>query len=110
VLTYLLGWSLVDDDGAPVPFSPMLPEAERLDAPFAASIRIGFDEIHAAIGSTKRRTPKKKSPVDRERIARDLAIARRCGWTYDYVRELDPDVYDVLVEQLNQEAADADQS
>jgi hypothetical protein len=30
--------------------------------------------------------------------------------SYDDVRELDPDVYDVLVEQLNQEANDAEQS
>jgi hypothetical protein len=47
VLTYLLGWSLTDD-GMPVPFSPAVPEADRI-----ATIRSldpdRFDEIHAAI-------------------------------------------------------------
>jgi hypothetical protein len=78
---------------------------------FAASILIGSTEIHDAIEKHEEAyaaSKKKEEPGYRERIARDLSIARRCHWPYHYVRELDPDVYDVLVEQLNQEAAAGD--
>ena len=35
-----------------------------------------------------------------------LAIARRCGWRYDWVDELPVDVYRVLIDQLLKEQAD----
>jgi hypothetical protein len=48
VLTYLIGWTLKDDGGVPVPMSPQLDEQERL-----ATIRSldpdRFLEIHTAI-------------------------------------------------------------
>lgn len=31
ILAYLIGWSLTDDDGTPVPMTPTLPEHERID-------------------------------------------------------------------------------
>jgi len=31
---------------------------------------------------------------------KDLRIARRCGWRYDWVTALDPDVYAVLLAEL----------
>lgn len=47
VLAYLIGWSLTSD-GAPVPMSPALPEAERL-ATIRALDPDRFREIHKAI-------------------------------------------------------------
>jgi len=35
----------------------------------------------------------------------DLAIARRMGWRYEWVEDLDADVYDVLVAELTKESA-----
>ena len=39
----------------------------------------------------------------------DLVIARRFGWRYEWVRDLDADVHRVLIEELvrEQELADA---
>jgi hypothetical protein len=70
VLTYLLGWSLVDDDGAPFAFSPVLPEAERLDA-IRSLDPDRFTEIHAAIQKHEEayaaeQAKKKKIPSYRE--------------------------------------------
>lgn len=48
VLTYLLGWSLTYDDGTPVPFSPVLPETERLDT-LRSLDPDRFTDIYAAI-------------------------------------------------------------
>jgi hypothetical protein len=48
VLTYLLGWSLVDDEGTPVAFSPVLSETDRLDT-IRSLDPDRFDEIHIAI-------------------------------------------------------------
>lgn len=33
----------------------------------------------------------------------DLAICRHMGWTYDQVRALPVDIYDVLIEELAKE-------
>jgi hypothetical protein len=33
----------------------------------------------------------------------DLRIAMRCGWRYEWVADLDPDVYDVLIDELTTE-------
>jgi len=33
----------------------------------------------------------------------DLKIAMRCGWRYEWVRDLDMDVHEVLVEELLRE-------
>lgn len=35
----------------------------------------------------------------------DLALARRMRWRYEWVQELDADVYDVLVDELTKEPA-----
>jgi hypothetical protein len=35
-----------------------------------------------------------------------LRIARRCGWRYEWIADLDPEVYGVLVDELIAEAAD----
>ena len=35
----------------------------------------------------------------------DLAIARRCGWRLEWVRALDEDEYDILLETLLEETA-----
>lgn len=34
----------------------------------------------------------------------DLVIARRFGWRYEWVRDLDADVHQLLVEELVREA------
>jgi len=34
----------------------------------------------------------------------DLVIARRFGWRYEWVRDLEADVHQVLVEELTAEA------
>jgi hypothetical protein len=47
VLTYLVSWSLTDHD-QPVPYSPDLPEQERIDT-IRSLDTYTFDEIHAAI-------------------------------------------------------------
>jgi hypothetical protein len=60
VLTYLLGWSLTDDDGTPVAFSPALPEAERLDA-IRSLDPDRFTEIHDAIEKHEEAYAKKKA-------------------------------------------------
>jgi hypothetical protein len=59
VLTYLLGWSLADDEGTPVAFAPVLPEAERLDA-IRSLDPDRFDDIHAAIEKHEEAYAKKK--------------------------------------------------
>jgi hypothetical protein len=38
----------------------------------------------------------------------DLVIARRFGWRYEWVRDLEADVHQVLVEELVAEAERAD--
>lgn len=49
VFAYLLGWTLKDDDtGRPVPYSPRLPEDERM-ATINGLDPDTFDEIHIAI-------------------------------------------------------------
>jgi hypothetical protein len=48
VLTYLLGWSLVDDKGSPVPIGPELSETQRRDT-IRSLDPVVFDELHAAI-------------------------------------------------------------
>lgn len=48
VLTYLVGWSLVGKDGAPVPYSLDLSERERTDT-IRGLDPDTFDEIHKAI-------------------------------------------------------------
>jgi len=32
-------------------------------------------------------------------------VARRCGWRYEWVDALDPDVYTVILEELHDEDA-----
>jgi hypothetical protein len=34
----------------------------------------------------------------------DLIIARRFGWRYEWVRDLDADIHQVLIEELTAEA------
>jgi len=41
-------------------------------------------------------------------VISDLVIARRCGWRYEWVRDLDADVHSVLVDQLTAEAERAE--
>jgi len=41
-------------------------------------------------------------------VISDLIIARRFGWRYEWVRDLDADVHQVLIEELTAEAAQAD--
>lgn len=60
VLTYLLGWSLVDDEGTPVAFSQVLPEADRLDM-IRSLDPDRFDEIHTAIQTHEEAYAKKKA-------------------------------------------------
>jgi hypothetical protein len=59
VLTYLVHWSLTDDDGVPLPMGPQLPEAERY-----STIRMldpdTFDEIFAAIQAHEQRLVQEK--------------------------------------------------
>jgi hypothetical protein len=38
----------------------------------------------------------------------DLIIARRFGWRYEWVRDLETDVHQVLIEELTAEAARAE--
>lgn len=38
----------------------------------------------------------------------DLIIARRFGWRYEWVRDLDADVHQLLVEELTAEAERAE--
>ena len=38
----------------------------------------------------------------------DLIIARRFGWRYEWVRDLDADVHSLLIEELTAEAARAE--
>ena len=38
----------------------------------------------------------------------DLIIARRFGWRYEWVRDLDADVHELLVEELVREQEQAD--
>jgi len=38
----------------------------------------------------------------------DLIIARRYGWRYEWVRDLEADVHQVLVEELIREADEAE--
>jgi hypothetical protein len=38
-------------------------------------------------------------------IVADLAVARRCGWRYEWVRDLEVDVYHILLDELAAEAA-----
>jgi len=37
-------------------------------------------------------------------VISDLMIARRFGWRYEWVRDMDVDVHQVLVEELVREA------
>jgi hypothetical protein len=41
-------------------------------------------------------------------VTEDLAIARRCGWRYEWVAGLDADVHAVLVETLTREQTAAE--
>jgi hypothetical protein len=43
-------------------------------------------------------------------VISDLVIARRFGWRYEWVRDLDADVHSILVEELvrEQEKAERD--
>jgi hypothetical protein len=50
----------------------------------------------------------KTRPGWRDQIVSDLAIARRCGWRVEWVRELNRDDYEVLVDMLRQETRDAE--
>lgn len=38
----------------------------------------------------------------------DLALAIRYGWRYEWVRDLDADVHDVLIEELRRADEEAD--
>jgi hypothetical protein len=38
-------------------------------------------------------------------VTSDLVIARRCGWRYEWVRDLDADIHQVLIEELLREDA-----
>ena len=38
----------------------------------------------------------------------DLTIARRFGWRYEWVRDLDADVHQILVEELVRESEKAE--
>ena len=38
----------------------------------------------------------------------DLVIARRFGWRYEWVRDLDADVHSLLIEELTAEAQRAE--
>ena len=38
----------------------------------------------------------------------DLQIAIRCGWRYEWVRDLDADVHTLLVEELTRGRDEAD--
>jgi hypothetical protein len=67
VLMYLLGWSLTDD-GTPVPMSPVLSEAERLDT-IRSLDPDRFDEIHAAIEAHEEAYAKKKKAQATESVS-----------------------------------------
>jgi hypothetical protein len=41
-------------------------------------------------------------------VISDLTIARRFGWRYEWVRDLDADVHQVLVEELVRESEKAE--
>jgi hypothetical protein len=41
-------------------------------------------------------------------VISDLVIARRFGWRYEWVRDLDADVHQVLVEELVREQEQAE--
>jgi hypothetical protein len=41
-------------------------------------------------------------------VISDLIIARRFGWRYEWVRDLDADVHELLVEELVREQEQAD--
>jgi hypothetical protein len=72
VLMYLLGWSLADDEGTPVAFSPVLPEAERLDAIHSLDPD-RFTDIYAAIEKHEQayaaEQAKKKKTLSTEQVS-----------------------------------------
>jgi hypothetical protein len=41
-------------------------------------------------------------------VTSDLTIARRFGWRYEWVRDLDADVHQILVEELVRESEKAE--
>jgi len=41
-------------------------------------------------------------------VISDLVIARRFGWRYEWVRDLDADVHQLLVEELVRESEQAE--
>jgi hypothetical protein len=41
-------------------------------------------------------------------VISDLKIARRFGWRYEWVRDLDADVHQILVEELVRESEKAE--
>ena len=61
-----------------------------------------MESVFHTIGQGRTRSGK-KLPGWHDELASDIGIARRCGWTLDYVRSLDPDDYDAIVETLNAE-------
>ena len=54
-----------------------------------------------------RNRPTKKSEHWRARTLSDLYVCKLMGWTYDELLDLPVDVYDVLIDTLQQEAAKA---
>ena len=111
LLAYLLGWSLTRD-GVPVPMALALPEQARVDTIRSLDPDRAV-EIHAVIEAHEdateiARAAQKKNPRWCATRRRDLRLAIQCGWRVEWVRALDVDDYDTLIELVSQPSGDDD--
>ena len=109
VLAYLVDWSLVDAAGQRVPYRDRS-DAERVAA--LASLDVdSFVEIADAIAAHEDQQAARRAVEQSEwhaAVSTDLAIARVFGWRYEWVAELEHDVYEVLVDVLSREQRQRD--
>ena len=102
MVVYLVDWSITDADDQPVIIRG---QSEDVVADVLEMLDVdSFSEILKAIETHERTMEdwsarrKKKRSTGSSKSDRDLAIARVFGWRYEWVAELDRDVYRVLVE------------
>ena len=106
MVVYLVDWSITDADDQPVIIRG---QSEDVVADVLEMLDVdSFAEILKAIETHERtmeaeREEEKKTGHWEQQVRSDLAIARVFSWRYEWVAELDRDVYRVLVESLSEQ-------
>ena len=106
ITAYLLDWTLCDDQG-PVDIKGLSLDdltnvLDNLDNETFTEIKNAVEAHEAAMIAV--RLQEKKDRDGAKSAPETCAIAVRCGWRVDWVRDLDPDDYAILNELLKPRA------